>query len=602
MIRVILESKSNVTTPNDMRTQLKQIEFRNYKAFSRFTLTLHGMNILVGPNSSGKSTAIGAIRILASALRTARSKKPAWIEGPNESRLGFEIPTDSLPISLENVHTDYSDSDTLVTFSFTNGNILQLYFPKTGGCRLIPVVIGTMPRSVAEFKSAFPFSIAVIPVLGPIEHNENRVTLETVNQNLMTHRASRHFRNYWLYNEEGFDEFSEMVEKTWPGMTIGKPFVQNRDPVEVYMFAEEDRIRRELYWCGFGFQTWCQLLTHISRNSHADLLVVDEPEIYLHADVQRQLLTILRDHNPTVILATHSTEIMGEADPAELIMIDKSRHHAQRLQNVDAVQNALRRVGSIHNITLVQLARTRRVIYVEDVNDFVILKHLASRLGLKNLASGARATSLSSGGFGSWKEIMGTAKRIEQATGSQFKIATIYDRDYRTKEEISEMLEQLNKHLTFAEVFQRKEVENYLLVPAVLDRLIVTLIVAQHNPEILPSTGDIGSEVVLMQITDEMRHDVQAQYIAERCKFFRSLDPSRPTAEATRWFDEHWNTFSGRMCIAPGKKTLRLFKEKMQELHQVSFSDIRIADEFRSDEIPNDFRDLLQKVEDFCMS
>ena len=85
---------------DDTRTKLRQIEFKNYKAFSRFTLTLHSMNILVGPNSSGKSTAIGAIRILAFALRVARSKKPSWIDGPDENRLGFEIPVDSLPISL----------------------------------------------------------------------------------------------------------------------------------------------------------------------------------------------------------------------------------------------------------------------------------------------------------------------------------------------------------------------------------------------------------------------------------------------------------------------------------------------------------------------
>ncbi len=585
---------------DDTRTQLRQIEFRNYKAFDRFIITLHGMNILVGPNSSGKSTVIGAIRILASALRTARSKKPRWIEGPSENRLGFEIPMDSLPISLENVHTDYSESDTLVTFLFTNGNSLQLYFPKAGGCRLIPVVDGVMPRSVAEFKDAFPFSIAVIPVLGPIEHKEVHITRETVAQNLMTHRASRHFRNYWLYYAEGFEEFAEMVEKTWPGMTIGRPFVQNRDPVEVFMFAYEDRIRRELYWCGFGFQTWCQLLTHISRNRHADLLVVDEPEIYLHADVQRQLLTILRDHNPTVILATHSTEIMGEADPTELIMIDKARHHAQRLPNVDAVQDALKRVGSIHNITLVQLARTRRVIYVEDNDDFAILRHFARRLGLRNIASGTRATPVSSGGFGSWKEIMGVAKRIEQATGSQFNIAAIYDRDYYPEEEIADMLKQLKKHLTVAEVLQRKEIENYLLVPSVLNRLMATLVTAQHDPTTVLSVGDVRSDVILTQITDEMRHEVQAQYVARKCQYLRSSDASIPTAAATRWFDERWNLLDKRLCITPGKQTLRRFKDKMQELYGVSFSDNRIADEFRSDEIPTDLADLLRRLEEFC--
>lgn len=585
---------------DNTRTQLKQIDFKNYKAFSRFTITLHGMNILVGPNSSGKSTAIGAIRVLASALRTARFKKPSWIEGPSENRLGYEIPTDSLPISLENVHTDYSESDTLVTFSFTNGNSLQLYFPKTGGCRLIPVVDGVMLRSVAEFKDAFPFSIAVVPVLGPIEHKEIHITRETVTQNLMTHRASRHFRNYWLYYPEGFDEFAEMVEKTWPSMTISKPFVQNKNPTEVFMFADEDRIRRELYWCGFGFQTWCHLLTHISRNRDADLLVVDEPEIYLHADVQRQLLSILRDHNPTVILATHSTEIMGEADPAELIMIDKARHHAQRLPNVDAVQDALKRVGSIHNITLVQLARTRRVIYVEDNDDFAILKHFARRLGLRNIASGTRATPISSGGFGSWKEIMGVAKRIEQATGSQFNIAAVYDRDYYPEEEIADMLKQLNKHLTVGEALQRKEIENYLLVPSVLDRLVATLVTAQQNSTTTLAISDIKSDVVLTQITDEMRHDIQAQYVARRCQYFRSADASIPTAAATRWFDEQWDSLNSRLCITPGKQTLRRFKDKMQELYEISFSDNRIADEFRSDEIPTDLINLLRRLEDFC--
>ena len=366
------------------------------------------------------------------------------------------------------------------------------------------------------------------------------------------------------------------------------------------MFAEEDRIRRELYWCGFGFQTWCQLLTHISRNSQADLLVVDEPEIYLHADVQRQLLGILRDYNPTVIIATHSTEIMGEADPTELIMIDKSRSHAQRLPNVDAVQDALRRVGSIHNITLVQLARTRRVIYVEDNNDFTILRRFARRLGLRNIASGTRATPVPSGGFGSWKEIMGVAKRIEQATGSQFNIAAVYDRDYLPEEEVAEIVKQLSKHLALAEVLQRKEIENYLLVPSVLDRLVFTLATAQESASAPPSVADIKSDVLLMQIADEMRHEVQAQYVARRCQHFRPIDASIPTAEATRWFDKQWGSLNGRVCITPGKQTLRRFKDRMQELYQISFSDNRIADEFRADEIPKDLSDLLRRLENFC--
>jgi hypothetical protein len=44
------------------------------------------------------------------------------------------------------------------------------------------------------------------------------------------------------------------------------------------MFCLEGRMTREIYWVGFGFQIWCQLLTHLSRATENALVVVDEPE------------------------------------------------------------------------------------------------------------------------------------------------------------------------------------------------------------------------------------------------------------------------------------------------------------------------------------
>ena len=104
------------------------------------------------------------------------------------------------------------------------------------------------------------------------------------------------------------------------------------------MFVSENRIDRELYWSGLGFQIWCQLLTHISRCSESDILVVDEPEVYLHPEVQRHLLGILREVNPDILLATHSVEILGEADPSEILLIDKSKPSARRLRDIEGVQ------------------------------------------------------------------------------------------------------------------------------------------------------------------------------------------------------------------------------------------------------------------------
>jgi hypothetical protein len=68
--------------------KVASVEFRNYKAFKHYSLTLQAMNVLVGPNNCGKSTVIDALKILSVALRKARAKKPDIILGakPNGSQ------------------------------------------------------------------------------------------------------------------------------------------------------------------------------------------------------------------------------------------------------------------------------------------------------------------------------------------------------------------------------------------------------------------------------------------------------------------------------------------------------------------------------------
>jgi predicted ATPase len=58
-----------------------QVRFKNYKAFADFTVNLREFNVLVGPNNAGKSTVLGAFRILSEGLRRARSKSTTlWCE------------------------------------------------------------------------------------------------------------------------------------------------------------------------------------------------------------------------------------------------------------------------------------------------------------------------------------------------------------------------------------------------------------------------------------------------------------------------------------------------------------------------------------------
>jgi energy-coupling factor transporter ATP-binding protein EcfA2 len=581
--------------------RLTSIHFSQFKAFSNHTLAVDHMNVLVGPNNSGKSTIIGAVRALAAGLRVARSRSPERLDLREGRRAGYRLGESTLPISLENVHTEYRDVDSEVTFVLSNRNKLRLVFPSEGGCFLIPEAVGELITSTAKFKKHFPIALSVVPILGPVEHREHQRERDTVVAWLSTHRASRHFRSYWRYFPDNFDAFARLVKETWPGMEILRPEIADVMTGELSMFCLENRMTRELYWAGSGFQIWCQMLTHLCRAEASACVVIDEPEVYLHPDVQRQLVGILRNLGSDVIVATHSTEIMAEAEPGDIILVDKQKRTSERLKDVAGVQRAMESVGSIQNITLTALARNRRVLFVEGDGDFRLLRKFARRLGYDELAAGFGVTPLESGGFGSWQRVTTLADGIGQALGTALQIGAVYDRDYYCPEEIDAVKNALSRHLKIPHVHDRKEIENYLLIPAALDRAIERAVVDRRR------RGGVVPDVVfnalslLREITDPMRDEVQSQLIARRTTYLRSSgrDVADLTRETLSRFTPQWDDIHNRLEIVPGKEVLRLFRERVQTTVGVAITDSRIVESIHKHEIPIDLQSLIQSIENF---
>lgn len=583
--------------------RITSIAFQHYKALERFSISLEHVNVLTGANNAGKSTVIGALRALSVALRSARSRSPERVRVGDYRFDGYRISPKVLPISLENVPTDYRDGDSKVTFRISNGNKLTLHFDPEEGCILVPDARDKIIKSAAAFKINFPIDLTVVPVLGAVEHKELLLEEDTVNIALATPRASRHFRNYWYRRQSEFQAFSDLVTRTWPGMTL-KPPELDRLSRELTMFASEERIDREIFWVGFGFQIWCQLLTHIMRATPDSLVVIDEPEIYLHPDVQRKLLDTLKDIGPDILLATHSTEILTEADPGEIVLIDKRKSSAERLKDIQGVQRAMTILGSQQNITLTALARNRRVLFVEGDQDFNILRRFAKRVGLNDLAAGLGLAAMPSGGFSSWKRISVLAEGVEQALGTELLIAVVYDRDYYCDEEISEILGKLQASLKLAHVHERKEIENYLLVPDALDRAIQKAILERVTKDAASKAPALSALELLMEITEDMRDDAEAQFLDKYYQYFRgtkkvSLDGSTLNKAAMKQFRSRWGLHSTRLNILSGKDILQKFRTRISEQHGISLSDARIIDSIRVDEIAPDLLDLLKKLNGF---
>jgi hypothetical protein len=348
--------------------QFTRVDFFKFKAFDSFTLHVRAFNILVGPNNAGKSTIIAAFRILAAALRRAGSRKPELVQGPNGPARGYQIDLASISVAEENIFFNYDDKEAAhITFTLSNKNELLLYFPEQGACNLIARTFSGKPIDTpAAFKGQFNCKIGFVPILGPVEHNEPLYAEDAARRALFSYQAARNFRNIWYHYPAKFGDFQKILRATWPGMDVAPPEIDfsHQKPL-LRMFCPEERNPREIFWSGFGFQVWCQMLTHLIQSGDASLFLIDEPDIYLHSDLQRQLLGLLRNLGPDIVIATHSTEIVTEAEPDDIVLINKKHRKARRIKHPSQLTEVFGSLGSNLNPILTQLAKTRRVVFVE---------------------------------------------------------------------------------------------------------------------------------------------------------------------------------------------------------------------------------------------
>ena len=353
--------------------QIVEIKYSNYKGFKKFTLSINDFNILVGPNNAGKSTIIGSLKILAEGIRKAKFKKPNYIPNPYDfSVWAYDIDLQQVPVGTENVFHNYNDEEpSEIKFTLNDQSSFNIFFPSRGICYMYYSSNKIIIKNPSDFKKYISLEIGFVPVLGPVEHKERLYQKEAARSALLSYNASRNFRNIWHHYNEDFDNFKQLIKSTWAGMDIELPELNtSSEGVFLDMFCPENRIPREIFWAGFGFQVWCQMLTYIVKNKNSSLFLIDEPDIYLHSDLQKQLLDILKILGPDIIIATHSTEIISEANINDIILINKKNDGSIRINDNIELIEIYKELGSNLNPTITQIAKTRKVIFIED-KDFL---------------------------------------------------------------------------------------------------------------------------------------------------------------------------------------------------------------------------------------
>ena len=534
-------------------------------------------------------------------MRIGASRKPQSYESIRS--WGYRVPLRDLPLATEAIFTNYDDSKpATIEFTLASKDKLRLIFPENNLCYMVCDPRGKNIWSPSQFKRVYDARIGFVPVLGPVEHNERLYQKETARRAMLAHRASRNFRNIWHHYPDEFEEFRELVKSTWPSMDVEEPQIDysHEKPV-LHMFCREDRYLREIFWAGFGFQAWCQMLTYIVRARDASLLAIDEPDIYLHSDLQRQLVEILKKCTPDVLLATHSTEIISEADPRDLLVVDKKKHSARRIQSQLQLPLIFEVLGSNLNPILTRLAKSRRVVFVEG-KDFKLLSAFSRKVGNQAVAIQSDFAIVPVDGFNP-SQIRDLSLGIEKTLGVNVLKAIILDRDFRSDEEVEDHLQDFHTFASLAHIHECKEIENYVLIPSAIQRALTRKAreKATRSGMAVRSCGDV--EEILLELTDTMKTGILAQVIPKRVKYLKKfkpkLDASTVTKQTLEDFDTVWRSLDGRLRFVPGKKLLTALNRELQDRCSMTVTPLSIVRVMRRDEIPDSMRSLISKLDAF---
>jgi hypothetical protein len=575
---------------------LKQLHLVNFRAFENFRVSFGEGAYLVGPNNAGKSTLLTALRTADVLLRYAYRRKPDLHSRDGDiSVLGYPVSLRDFPALQESLRFEFGSDEARLELEWRSGAKLTAVWPEERddedaniGFFYLTQPTGQHVRSPVQAKESFP-ALGVIPILSPAEHNEKLLAEDYVRQNIAGRLSSRHFRNQLrlLGNDSLLKPFFEWAQP-WMGDlafdTLGQHMSEEGLIIEAYFFESDSRVPKEIVWAGDGVQVWLQLLYHIHRVRDRDTIVLDEPEVYLHPDLQRRLVHLLEATGRQIVVATHSTEMVAESDGRLTTLVDRTRRRATRTRSDADYEMLTTTLGTAFNLRLAKALRSRVAVFVEG-QDMAILRRLAHTLGHTSLERETGVTVIPLRGYANWGQVEPFKWLCDELLPEALQTFVILDRDYRPDAVRESVMQRFQTAGIVGHVWERKELESYLLSSQVIARL----------------SGASQSSVTkwLNKITQHMESEVFGRLLDERLK--NEVSGQRHAVSVTTSFkpefDAAWADPEFRLRICPPKQIVAALNMKLQGkgLRPVSFA--ALARAHRRSEIPAELSALLAQIE-----
>jgi energy-coupling factor transporter ATP-binding protein EcfA2 len=381
---------------------LTRLAVRNFKLFDDVDIELGARVVFVGPNNSGKTSALQALALWSTGVRRWVEKRGAGnvpkeragvtinrrdliaIPVPSANLLWRDLhvregvredgktKTKNVLIEVEVDGVDEGQSwHTAMELDYANEESFYCRSRLGGdGARL------DVPAAAASVRLAY------LPPMSGLAANETRLDEGAIAVRIGEGRTAEVLRNlcWQAYQRTDKQPWIRIVEK------MGALFrVDLQEPVyvaergEITMSFRRGGTRLDLSASGRGQQQTLLLLAHMEANP-GSVLLLDEPDAHLEILRQRQIYDVLtstaQETGSQIIAASHSEVILNEAADRDLVVAFVGRPH--RIDDRGSqVLKALKEIGFEQYL---QAEQTGWVLYLEGATDLAILKAFADKL------------------------------------------------------------------------------------------------------------------------------------------------------------------------------------------------------------------------------
>ncbi len=389
---------------------LTRLRLCNFKRFDRADIELGKSVVFIGPNNSGKTSAMQALALWDVGLRLWSEKR--GVKGSHEKHRGVPINRRDLiaiPTPATNLlwrGTDVRKSQVIdgkqqprniridVTVEgITNGRAWScgLEFDYSNeesfGCRplRLPGQEDVLVRK-AQFSEipneATALKIAYLPPMSGLADREFIKQQGEIGFLIGQGQTAQILRNlcHQLFQKDdamAWKNVTAQIKSLFGARLLDPEYIPERS--EIVMRYEEDDAHLDLSSAGRGLQQTLLLLAYLYANPDT-VLLLDEPDAHLETVRQREIYKLLSSisdqQNSQIIAASHSEVVLNEAAGSGKVVAFVGKPHVLN----DKGSQVLKALNSIGWDQYYQAEATGWVLYLEASSDLAILQAFAETL------------------------------------------------------------------------------------------------------------------------------------------------------------------------------------------------------------------------------